>query len=496
MENPRVLTEIDRIRLRISGETEAKKKSQLGQYLTPSSVAKFMANLFTKNTFPVCRLLDPGAGIGSLTGAFLERFIDGGFDCNSVEVTACEIDSGLREDLLLTLSSYQTRIPFLYEIVPGDFIENAVNWLQFREKGGFTHAIINPPYKKIRTQSDHRFLLRQIGVETVNLYSGFVALALSLLGPGGQLVAIVPRSFCNGPYYRPFREFVLKQAAIRHLHLFGSRDKAFKDDDVLQENVIVMLERNGRQQDVTVSTSTDETLDNYAACKVPVERIVFPNDPERFIHIPTSIDHSLLELSAGVRYTLSQIGVMVSTGPVVDFRLREHICQMPQRGTVPLLYPGHFSGKFVKWPKEDIKKPNAIFRNALTEKWLYPTGFYSIVRRFSSKEERRRIVASVVEPRLFQGATALGFENHLNVFHDRRQGLPESLARGLAVFLNTTAVDDHFRRFNGHTQVNATDLRFIKYPSRKTLEELGKWAIAAGEVSQAAIDDQFIRIGS
>jgi tRNA1(Val) A37 N6-methylase TrmN6 len=491
-----LLTEIDKVRLRISAELEAKKKSQLGQFLTPSSIAKFMANLFTKESFPVCRLLDPGAGIGSLTGAFLERCVENGFGFNSVEVTACEIDRALREDLLLTISSYQARIPLVYDIVPGDFIENAVNWLQFREKGDFTHAIINPPYKKIRTQSDHRFLLRQVGVETVNLYSAFVALALSLLCSGGQLVAIVPRSFCNGPYYRPFREFMLGQAAIRHLHLFASRDKAFKDDDVLQENVIILLERNGQQQDVTVSTSTDETFRDYAACKVPVERIVFPNDLEQFIHIPTSIDHSMLELSLGIHYTLSEIGVMVSTGPVVDFRLRDHISQTPQKGTVPLLYPGHFSGRIVKWPKEDIKKPNAIYRNAKTEKWLYPTGFYSVVRRFSSKEERRRIVASVVEPSLFRGATALGFENHLNVFHDRRRGLPESLARGLAVFLNTTAVDDHFRRFNGHTQVNATDLRAMKYPSRQALLALGEWAIATGDVSQTSIDDQFTRLGS
>ena len=52
----------------------------------------------------------------------------------------------------------------------------------------------------------------------------------------------------------------------------------------------------------------------------------------------------------------------------------------------------------------------------------------------------------------------LGFENHLNVFHQHKHGLPDNLAHGLAAFLNTTAVDEHFRRFNGHTQVNATDL--------------------------------------
>jgi hypothetical protein len=82
----------------------------------------------------------------------------------------------------------------------------------------------------------------------------------------------------------------------------------------------------------------------------------------------------------------------------------------------------------------------------------------------------------------------LGFENHLNLFHENKHGLPEALARGLAVFLNTTAVDEHFRRFNGHTQVNATDLKLIKYPSRDALIQLGKWAMRQTTLSQDAID--------
>ena len=135
-----------------------------------------------------------------------------------------------------------------------------------------------------------------------------------------------------------------------------------------------------------------------------------------------------------------------------------------------------------------MKKPNAIERNADTEKWLYPNGFYCVVRRFSSKEERRRIVASVVEPGAFGDLPVLGFENHLNLFHEDRHGLPEQLARGLAVFLNTTPVDEHFRRFNGHTQVNATDLRLMKYPSRDILIHLGEWAMQQKTLTQAMID--------
>jgi adenine-specific DNA-methyltransferase len=48
------------------------------------------------------------------------------------------------------------------------------------------------------------------------------------------------------------------------------------------------------------------------------------------------------------------------------------------------------------------------------------------------------------------------------------------LAKGLAAYLNSTLVDIYFRQFNGHTQVNATDLRNMRYPARAELESLGR----------------------
>jgi len=168
--------------------------------------------------------------------------------------------------------------------------------------------------------------------------------------------------------------------------------------------------------------------------------------------------------------------------------MKAHLRTMPEPGTVPLLYPGHFSGIKSTWPIEGMKKPNAILRNYDTEKWLYQNSFYCVVRRFSSKEEKRRIVASVVEPDAFGDASMLGFENHLNIFHENKNGLPEALALGLAIYLNTSAVDEHFRRFNGHTQVNATDLRQLRYPSRDILTALGNWALQQVELTESAIE--------
>ena len=457
-----------------------------------------MAGLFVQTPSSNCHLLDAGAGIGSLTAAFLERWASGGLAYQQVTVDAFELDESLHPYLHKTLEEYRQHLDIVSHVREGDFIETAVQSicgsLFTQALPHFTHAILNPPYKKIRSNSTYRAALRRAGIETVNLYSAFVAVSLALLENRGQLVAIIPRSFCNGPYYRPFREFVLERAAIRHLHLFASRNTAFKDDAVLQENVIIMCERGTQQGDVTVTTSTDDSFTDLQTYTHPFERIVFPDDQERFVHIPTSPGQNVLERSATIHSSLSDIGIGVSTGPVVDFRLKEHLRDMPEKGTVPLLYPGHFNGHNTHWPKPDLKKPNAILRNDHTEKWLYPNGCYCVVRRFSSKEEKRRVMASVVEPRCFPEAELLGFENHLNVFHERKQGLPAPLAHGLAVFLNTAAVDENFRRFNGHTQVNATDLRLMKYPSRATLMTLGEWAMRCDEITQAMIDEQMAHL--
>ena len=74
--------------------------------------------------------------------------------------------------------------------------------------------------------------------------------------------------------------------------------------------------------------------------------------------------------------------------------------------------------------------------------------------------------------------------------------MPEPLAHGLAVFLNTTVVDEHFRRFNGHTQVNATDLKTMKFPSRDALIQLGAWAIEQGTLTQEQIDSKLAELAA
>ncbi len=482
-----------------NGKLAPETKSALGQYMTPATVASFMASLFPKPTNKNIKLLDPGAGVGSLTSAFVDHFCSSHSNV-SIELTAYEIDSVMKNYLqenlsLCERSAVQKQCKFSWELIDKDFVLESskmlasVDSLWREDVKKFSHCIMNPPYKKILSSSRHRTSLRTAGIETVNLYSAFVALSVLLLDKKGYLVAIIPRSFCNGPYYRPFRELILKNTAIRRIHLFDSRNKAFKEDKVLQENIIIALEKSAKQGDVSISTSTDDTFSDIKIFNYPFSSIVKNSSSELFIHIPTSPD-DVLELPKNFNHSLPDIGINISTGPVVDFRMKEYLRQMPEKGTVPLLYPCHFKGHALDWPIEDGKKPNAIMANSDTQKWLYPNGFYTVVRRFSSKEEKRRIVASIVEPSLLYDSENIGFENHLNVFHKNKEPLNESLARGLAMYLNSTVVDEYFRHFSGHTQVNATDLKLMTYPSRQTLLKLGEWASEHSELTQEMIDNK------
>jgi adenine-specific DNA-methyltransferase len=453
------LPDTDTIRLRVSGALEPHRKSNLGQFMTSSTIAEFMASLFHSSDSPRL-LMDSGAGIGSLTIAAVGRL------CGVESVDAWEIDPVMLEHLGANLKGLGVK----HEVFTRDFIESAVQRIALATGRRYTHAILNPPYKKLSSNSMHRALLRKVGIETVNLYSAFVSLSVLLMQEHGQVVAIIPRSFCNGPYYKPFRQLILNKCSLDRIHVFESRSKAFQDDDVLQENVIIKLVKGKTQGFTVVSSSHDQRLTNYVEKSFPFTEIVKPTDPELFIHVPTD-PQPASDADDAFQRSLADVGLEVSTGPAVDFRLRYFWLDDLIPGSVPLLYPHHFSGGALEYPKRH-KKPNALQYNTEVQRWLMPNECYVLVKRFSSKEERRRVVAYVYDPGQIQ-CQQVGFENHWNVFHSNKRGIDVVLARGLACFLNSTALDKSFRAFSGHTQVNATDLRNMKYPSARLLTVLG-----------------------
>ena len=477
-----LVNEVDRLRVRAFRKCSPEQRSRLGQFPTPVGIARYMASLIGVTGTSV-RLLDAGAGVGSLTTAFVASILGRETVPVEVEATAFEIDKGLATHLqdafaLCDLWCRESGIRFNGRIREDDFIIAATEMLQGGLFGkdardSFNCAILNPPYKKINADSEHRRLLRAVGIETSNLYTAFLGLAVLLLEPGGELVAITPRSFCNGPYFRPFRELLLREMSLRRVHVFKSRTEAFCEDEVLQESIIIHAVKS-RTAPARVWVSSSRGPNELPTTReVPYHAFVKPNDSQKFIHIVSDDEgRDISELMGRLKHSLDDVGLSVSTGRIVDFRSRSLLRSNPDTTTVPLIYPTHFSDGWVSWPKLGQKKPNACVANHESARWLIPAAVHVLVKRFSAKEEKRRIVAAVFDPGRIP-CDQVAFENHLNYYHMNGSGLPHALAKGLTAFLNSTVVDTYFRQFNGHTQVNATDLRALRYPSRERLQRLG-----------------------
>ena len=482
---------VDYLRLDLSARTNDKHRSEYGQFLTPSPIARFMGQMSSVNRSKM-RILDPGAGVGALSSSLVIELLNRKTPPKEIELHAFELDKGLIDNLLETLDAsselcQQAGVKFSYEVYNRDFIASGVEWIESKHFC-FDSVIMNPPYKKINTGSDTRITLSRIGIETVNLYTAFLGVAVKLLDKSGELIAITPRSFCNGPYYRPFRELFLEEMRLTHLHSFESRNIAFKDDDVLQENVIFRAVKSTRDEQVKVTISQGMDFSQATERKVSHSTIVRKTDPSKFFHIVgDDLGEEVANHLQKITSTLQDLGLTVSTGRVVDFRVKEYLKPQPSKKTVPLIYPHHFNGGGIHWPHSTHRKANAIVRCLETEDLMVPKGTYVLVKRFTSKEERRRVTSVVFQPDQAPGEM-IGFENHLNYFHENGKGLEPRLANGLSAYLNSTLVDLYFRQFNGHTQVNATDLRSMPFPSRQQLELVGE-LIPAGCTDQRVIDN-------
>lgn len=471
------------------GELDARRQSDLGQFFTPAKAAELISSLPSLPSNGTLRVLDPGAGSGILTAALVNRVLTEQPEL-SLEVVAIERDPAVFPHLRATLDECERagagRVSTT--ALEADFILDSTGLdASLDLEAQFDLVIENPPYGKLAVSSLHRAAMRSTGFDAPNLYAAFLILSTAALRIGGQLVAITPRSFFNGAYFGDFRSHLLDSIALDRVHVFDSRSTIFSDTSVLQENVIFSGTRGATPGNVEISVSHDHTTD-ISSRSVPYESVVFPDDPHRFIRLATNIDDTrIADTVLSQPCTLNDLGVRVSTGRVVDFRSRHALSEVELPGSFPLIYPGNLRDGKVVWPRV-IRKPQWFHATSDKDRsMLLPEGWYAVVKRFSAKEERRRIVASAWSPIDHPGDVA--FENHLNVFHTDGHGMDEELAKGITIWLNSSIIDRFFRTFSGHTQVNATDLRTLRFPTAETLRNLGHRIAASQDEIDSLIQE-------
>ena len=181
---------------RISKVTSAHKE-KFAQYLTPIEIARFMAQLSIKYQEKInsVTILDPGAGSGILSCCLINELLTKN-SISNLSLDAWELDTSIIPELTNTCRNITDK-RFHYAIHHKDFItENSQGTLWDAAKR-YNLVIMNPPYKKIHSDSIYHSVLRDLGIETVNTYSAFMALVIKMMADNGILTAIVPCSFCN-----------------------------------------------------------------------------------------------------------------------------------------------------------------------------------------------------------------------------------------------------------------------------------------------------------
>lgn len=475
------------------GQMSDSQRKAHGVFLTPVQAADFMGGRIAATRRTV-RVLDPAAGAGILCCAAVEALVSRRPKLDAIELVAYEVDSDLIVPLRAALDylagwcrvrhgvAIRARIETTdFILANADVMRPCGLFPKCSETEDFDAIIANPPYFKISKSDPRAAAVQDVVHGQPNIYALFMAVGAALLRAGGDFIFITPRSFASGPYFRRFRSKFFDMVRPTSVHVFGSRRDAFRRDEVLQENVILSGVRQDRWYEddahagVAISSSHGVAdMDELDKRELFADVVLDLSSVDKVLRLPVcEADDDALALVDSWPTDLRSLGLEISTGPVVPFRATEFVSREGKvpASHAPLLWMNHVRAMRATWPL-DRHKPEYIER-AGADALLVSNRNYVLLRRFSAKEDARRLTAAPWIAADFAIAD-VGLENHLNYVHRPGGTLSEDEAWGLAALYNSRLLDTWFRAINGNTQVSATELRAMPLPDHETIVALGQ----------------------
>ncbi|MCH5289559.1 MAG: Eco57I restriction-modification methylase domain-containing protein [Treponema sp.] len=467
------------------------ERKKCGQFFTSMETARYMAGMFSIPKQDTISILDAGAGSGILSCAMIERLdsVDG---VEEIEITCYETDANvlplLKENMQYAQNHSRKKVSI--SIITENYITS--QYLDFNNMLGgnpapkkYDFAIGNPPYMKIPKAAPEAAAMPKVCHGAPNLYFLFAAMGLFNLKDDGELVYIIPRSWTSGAYFSRFRKYFLSEGKLAHIHLFGSRNKVFDNEDVLQETIIVKaIKTKVRPETVSItSTDTNKDFSSGRSLSVPYDLVVSGND--LYVFLVTSKDEvaSLKKLRRWSK-TLPDIGLRMKTGLTVDFRNWDSIRDETEEGAIPLFYSWHIKQGEVHFPMQKEHEYMVTEQKSL----MQDNRNYLFVKRFTAKEEPRRLQCGVYLAKNFPRYSKISTQNKINFIEGLLAEMSDCLVYGLYVLFNSSLYDAYYRMLNGSTQVNSTEINAMPVPDLETIQEMGRKIMRSKDMSEKNCD--------
>ena len=186
---------------RFDSATSASDRKERGHFGTPPAIAEFMAAMFSDIPKESIRILDPGAGVGTLSAAVCQRVL-GLNSPRHLEIELWETDPDLLPHLRKTMDRCRKSLAAAghqldYTVCLDDFILANTQKTLFKDgpAASFHLAILNPPYYKLRKDAPQARAMEHVVHGQPNIYAFFLAVAADLLNPGGDVGH--PKSKCS-----------------------------------------------------------------------------------------------------------------------------------------------------------------------------------------------------------------------------------------------------------------------------------------------------------
>lgn len=182
--------------------TPLDKRKSLGQYMTPATVSRYLADQL--DIQPGERVLDPAVGTGELLLAVIDRQPEATYE-------GWDID----EDVLV----YARK-----NLTDDQAVLRCRSTLDVQEPGTWDVIIANPPYFEIKATPEQKARYASVIGGRPNIFALFFHQALDLLAPGGRLGFIVPPSMNNGAFFANLRRHIVREGAVKHVKVFKKSD--------------------------------------------------------------------------------------------------------------------------------------------------------------------------------------------------------------------------------------------------------------------------------